>query len=444
MYRKAIEQLAHWAANPHRSPLLIRGARQVGKTYLVEHCAKNFFEHVITINFEFQPECLSCFESLDPEAIIKKLQLETGQVILKENTLLFLDEIQECPQAILALRYFKEKMPQLPVIAAGSLLEFTLNDENFRMPVGRVEFLYLYPLSFREFLKAIDEDVIIDWIAGVTLGDTVSPSLHTKCLGLVRDYCFIGGMPDAVKFYRDNRTDFSGIQNQQAKLLQAYNLDFGKYAKTKNQNRFLQIVFDKLSDFVSRQVTYSKIDMDSSSRDIKNALNMLRLAGLCKFIYSSTGEGIPLKANINFKKFKLLYLDVGLYLRDLGLNLSLLNNTDLELINSGALAEQYVGQELLSLSPATEMAQLYFWARDRKSSQAEVDYLYQHGAHVLPVEVKAGATGSLKSLHIFKEAYQSKLGLRISSRSLSLDGGVLSVPFYLISELDRLLAVALH
>ena len=439
MYRKAVKQLESWAKNPHRSPLLIRGARQVGKTYLVEHCSKNFFDNVVTINFEFQPECLSCFESLDPQVIIKKLQLETGQLILNKNTLLFLDEIQECPQAILALRYFKEKMPQLPVIAAGSLLEFTLNDENFRMPVGRVEFLYLYPLSFQEFLIAMGEEVITEWISEVKLHDTISSSLHNKCLGLVRDYCFIGGMPDAVKFYRDNRTDFSGIQNQQGKLLQAYSLDFGKYAKTKNQNRYLQIVFDKLSDFVVQQVMYSKIDMDSGSRDIKNALNMLRLAGLCKFVYSSTGEGIPLKANINFKKFKLIYLDVGLYLRDLGINLSLLNNNELELINSGSLAEQFVGQELLSLYPATEIAQLYFWARDKKSSQAEVDYLYQYGTKILPIEVKAGKTGRLKSLHMFKEIYNSPLGVRISSKPLCLQDDLLSVPFYLVSESNRLL-----
>ncbi|MCH9643376.1 MAG: ATP-binding protein [Gammaproteobacteria bacterium] len=438
MYRHAIKQLETWLSNPSRSPLLIRGARQVGKTYLVEQVASTHFNHTMTINFEFQPECIAAFKTLDPKEIISQLQLETGQTIDENNTLLFLDEIQDCPNAILALRYFKEKMPNLAVIGAGSLLEFTLEDEAFRMPVGRVEFLYLYPLDFKEFLIATDQKLLVEWIEQYNHKTETSETIHKKLLKLVREYCYIGGMPEVLNQYISSKNNLTAAQNQQSKLLQAYRLDFGKYAKTKGNHRYLQIVFERLSDIVGHQVNYSKIDPDTPSRDIKHALNMLKLAGLCYYIYSSSGAGIPLAANINYKKFKLLYIDIGLYLRDLKLNLALLNKEDIHLINSGTLAEQFVGQQLIQLYPSFEKAALYFWARNKKSSTAEVDYLWQHHDKIIPIEVKAGATGRLKSLHMFRETYQSPFGIRISSDTFGLHKDVLSIPFYLVTELERL------
>lgn len=439
MFRYTLDHLKSWATNPNRSPLIIRGARQVGKTYLVEQMAKQYFDHIVTINFELQPECIEAFENLNPQDILKRLQIETGFIINKPNTLLFLDEIQDCPNAIRALRYFKEKMPELAVIGAGSLLEFTLEDENFRMPVGRVEFLYLYPLNFKEFLIALDQKPLVEWLEACNTSTEIPNTIHEKCLKYVRDYIYIGGMPEVLKQYIAN-PDFSIAQAEQSKLLQAYRLDFGKYAKTKGDHRYLQITFEKLSDLVAEQVTYSKIDPDTPSRDIKRALKMLKLAGLCDYIHASNGSGIPLQANINYKKFKLLYIDNGLYLRDLQLNLSALNKEDLTLANEGKLAEQFVGQQLIQLFPAYEKAALYYWARDKKNSQAEVDYLWQHHDKIIPIEVKAGSTGRLKSLHMFKEAYRSPFGIRISTKKLNWDQDVLSIPFYLISELERLIS----
>ena len=444
MFRYAEKSLQKWMEKKEKSPLLIRGARQVGKTYLVENLAKRYFEQVFVINFEFMPEYAACFSTLDPHEIIKRFNLLHGGEVRLENSLLFLDEIQQCPEAILALRYFKEKMPELAVIAAGSLLEFVLHDQAFRMPVGRVEFMYLYPLSFKEFLLAIGDQSLVKWIESLELKqteDSLYPILHEKCLKRVREYCLVGGMPEAIQAYIQNPHSFQEVQNQQSKLLQGYLLDFGKYAKTHIQHRNLQQVFGKLSHQVASQLKYSQLDPDLPSRDVKYALEMLRLAGLCHFIRGTSGAGIPLEALVNEKKLKLVYGDVGLYLRSLYLDPGKMLLEDLSLINEGSVAEQYVAQELLVQKPSFEKGLLYFWARDNKGSQAEVDYLWQWHDQIIPLEVKAGASGWLKSLNLFRETYLSPFGVRISSRPLQWDESqkLWSIPFYLVSELERLL-----
>jgi predicted AAA+ superfamily ATPase len=449
MQRTAETYLRRWAQKPDslRSPLLIRGARQVGKTYLVEKVGAESFEEVITLNFEQVPKATGCFETLDPIQIIKNLQVLLGRMITPGKALLFLDEIQMCPEAILVLRYFKEQLPELAVVAAGSLLEFTLNDESFRMPVGRVEFLYLYPLSFKEFLLALEEKPLVEWIESFVPSEknTIPEAIHDKALSLVRDYSMIGGMPEVVAHYINNRLDTQEFQNQQGKLLLGYRLDFPKYAKSRKQQLHLNQVFDHLSQFIAEQVTYSKIAPELTSAYTKEALRLLKLAGLCHFIYGSSGAGIPLGANQNPKKLKLLYLDIGLYLRDLKLHPETLLQKKIDLINSGVLAEQFVGQELLTQEPLFENAELYFWARDKTASQAEVDYLCQIHDKIIPIEVKAGASKHLKSMHLFKETYQSPFGIRISSLpGCSLEtpewkeDRVFSIPLYLTSEVKRL------
>ena len=449
MFRTAEIYLEQWAKKPDtlRSPLIIRGARQVGKTYLVEKIGKNCFEQILTVNFEQLPKAVSCFGNLDPVEIIKNLQMLLGQAITPGKTLLFLDEIQVCPESILALRYFKEKMPNLAVIAAGSLLEFTLNDESFRMPVGRVEFLYLYPLSFKEFLLALGEQPLAEWIESFSLSvdNSIPEAIHDKALSLVREYSVIGGMPEVVEHYIANRLDRTEFQNQQGKLLLGYRLDFPKYTKSNHRLMHMSQVFDRLSSFITQQVTYSKIVPELSSTYIKEALHLLNLSGLCHFVYGSSGAGLPLGANINLKKLKIIYLDIGLYLRDLKLHSEILLQKNIELINSGTLAEQFVGQALLTQAPYFEKAQLYFWARDKQGSQAEVDYICQAHDQIIPIEVKTGASKWLKSMLLFKSTYHSPFGIRVSSLpGCSLNNvswkedKILSIPFYLSSEINRL------
>ncbi len=452
MRRFAEKYLRDWVRRENKSPLLIRGARQVGKTYLVEQIGQECFDQVMVVNFELISKAVDCFNSLEPTHIIQNLQLLTGTALelnKLNKTLLFLDEIQLCPQAILALRYFKEKMPQLAVIAAGSLLEFALNDESFRMPVGRVEFLYLYPLSFKEFLWALGEVPLAEWIETVNLSldskNTIPESIHAKALSLIREYCIVGGMPEVVAHYSTNRMDMMGFQNQQTKLLQGYRFDFAKYAKTKIQHQHLNLVFDQLSHVITQQITYSKIVPDLTAKDIKQALFLLKLAGLCHFVEGTSGAGIPLSALVNPKKQKLLYLDVGLYLRDLRIDPEISLQKEIALINSGSLSEQFVGQELITQELPFETPQLYFWARDKQGSEAEVDYLCQVHDQVIPIEVKTGASKWLKSLQLFKQTYQSPFGIRVSSQPLGLLEGsewkedqLLSIPFYLTSEIKRL------
>ncbi len=438
MFRQAEAYLTRWLKKKNRSPLLIRGARQVGKSYLIKAFGEKNFKNTVTINFEFMPTCIADFKSLDPVEIINRLQIQTGQKITPGDTLLFLDEIQDCKEALVALRYFKEKMPNLALIAAGSLLEFTLNDTEFRMPVGRVEFLFLNPMSFEEFLLAKNEDFLLEWIRTIKPGDPIPDSIHQKALSLVRDYTFTGGMPEAVQYFIDNPTDVLGVAEVQSKLVQGYALDFGKYSKTQNQHALLKTIFPKLPYHLGQQITYSKLEENVGIREIKAALELLRLAGLCHFITWTNGEGLPLAANQNPKKIKLLYLDTGLYLRELRLNSTLFAQGDLSLVNKGVLAEQWVGQQLLGLNSVSEKPALFFWSNDTRGSQSEIDYLWQKEDKIIPIEVKAGNSRQMKSLKIYLEKFPAPYGIRISHAPLGWESEkLLSVPYYLIGQLAR-------
>jgi predicted AAA+ superfamily ATPase len=439
MFRQAETYLNFWLTKKNRCPLLIRGARQIGKSYLVTQFGKANFKNLVTINFESMPTCIQDFKILNPHEIINRLQIQTLQKIIPGETLLFLDEIQECPEAILALRYFKEQLPDLAVIAAGSLLEFTLHDSEFRMPVGRVEFLFLQPMSFEEFLLARGEGFLLDWIKAIRISDSTPESIHQKALLAVRDYTMTGGMPEAVQHFIDHPMDILGVAAILSKLTQGYALDFGKYAHSQHQHGLLKSIFPKLPHHIGQQISYNKLDDTTGTREIKATLEALQLAGLCHPILWSNGEGVPLNANQNPKKFKLLYLDTGLYLRELRLNAELFSEGNLSLVNSGALAEQWVGQQLLTLQPFFEKPTLYFWTNDTRGSQSEIDYLWQKNDKILPIEVKAGNSRQMKSLEIYKSKFSPPYGIRISHAPLGFENPtLLSIPYYLIGQLDRL------
>ena len=436
MRRDIEKELILWKNHKERYPLIVRGARQVGKSYIIESFAKDNFENSVVVNFEFQPQLKECFKTLDPVEIINRLQLFFGVQINKEKTLLFLDEIQECPEAIASLRYFKEKMPGMPVIGAGSLLEFALRSANFKMPVGRIHFLYLEPLSFLEFLDALGDTQLREYLSSVTLENGVEEIAHLTLLERLRLYLVLGGMPALVKDYINNK-DLMSCQNMQVGLLQTYRADFGKYARTA-QHKYLQKVFDASPRLIGQRVKYSSIDSDTKSRDLKNALDLLILAGIIKPVYMSNASGLPLGAEINEKKLKLNFLDVGLMQNACGLHSELSMAKDLMQINSGAVAEQFVGEELRAYSDKHQESGLFFWARDKKNSSAEVDYLVNIGSDIFPVEVKAGKTGTLKSLRLFLEEKKAKFGIRVSQKQLSYNDKVLSIPLYMIGQIPRI------
>jgi predicted AAA+ superfamily ATPase len=437
MKRTLINELVKWKNQVNRMPLLLRGARQVGKTYLIEHFGKTYFDDMVNINLELQPRLKSCFDTLQPDLIIQTLEIETQKSIISGKTLLFIDEIQECPTAIEALRYFKEKYPDLHVIAAGSLLEFVLNEANFSFPVGRIEFLFLYPLSFSEFLLALGDKKLCEYLSHIQLTDSIPESIHDKAIERLKLYFVLGGMPAVVQSYIDNN-DLLRCQQLQAFILNTYRGDFGKYAHIVNPP-YCQRVFEKAPLLIAKKFKYVDVDPDIQSRELKKAVTALRLAGIITPIFMSKATGLPLNASINEKDFKLLFLDIGLVKYASRIDAEILLREDVLLINNGAIAEQFVGQELIAHQPSFDHAALFYWHKEQSKGSAEIDYLMQHKNHIIPLEVKAGKSGRLKSLQVFMHEKNSHIGIKISQDIFNYNGKILSLPLYMIAELQRLL-----
>lgn len=438
MFRTIEVELKKWHRKTERLPLIIRGARQVGKSFVVQKVGNELFENVLVIDFEFQSELSQCFETLDPQKIVNRLELMTGSSIIQGKTLLFLDEIQQCPRAIMALRYFKEKMPGLHVIAAGSLLEFIMHEADFSFPVGRVQFLYMGPLSFSEFLFNMGEGKLLEFLNHVTLQEGAPPPIHNKLMELMRLYFVIGGMPATVRTYLETRS-LSECRKIQLSLLQTYQNDFGKYA-SKAEYKYLQLLFEKAPGLVATHFKYVNVSNEVRSREIKVALEQLSYAGLINQVYATSASGIPLFAQVKENRFKILFLDIGLLHTAHKVDISELWEKDILQVHSGRLAEQFVGQQLLATGDFYEVPQLFFWKRESKGSSAEVDYLLTSGSNIVPIEVKAGKTGRLRSLQIFMKEKHSSIGVKVSMAPLSFSHSILSIPLYMINQLPRLVS----
>lgn len=437
MKRSIEKELWLWKDQKDRCPLIVRGARQVGKSYLIEKFGSEAFRECLVINFELHPEFADCFISLEPKEIVQKLKLYLNQSVTPGETLIFLDEIQQCPRALMALRYFKEKQPDLHVIAAGSLLEFALEDDNFSFPVGRVEFLHLRPMSLIEWLKVMGHDLLVEQMNEWSLNTPPDDGLHQHCLKLIRPYLFVGGMPALVDLYQKER-DFNRCERRQAALMKTYRDDFGKYAHHA-RHKYLQKILERTPFLVGKHFQYSKVDTEMRSRDLKIAVDQLSQAGLLTRIHATKANGLPLRAEISEKKFKVLLLDIGLLQFALGNLGSEMFQSEIIEIHRGALAEQFVGQELLAYSDYYTEKLLHFWHREKASSSAEVDYVVNIEGKIIPIEVKSGATGRLRSLKQLMEEKNIPFGVRISERPLTFEKRILSVPFYLIQFLPRLI-----
>lgn len=435
MKRMIEEELLKWKTKDKRLPLIVRGARQVGKSFTIEKFGLENFKTVVTINFELQPEFSNCFDSLDPERIVSRIELMTEKDLRDNESLLFLDEIQQCPRALLALRYFKEKRPALHVIAAGSLLEFALKEENFSFPVGRVEFLYMRPLSFHEYLYNLGFHKLLNLLQTINLENVLDHSFHEHTMKILREYMLIGGMPAIVSTYIETKS-YLEVRRLQSALLESYRNDFGKYA-SKAQFKYLQKFFDKAPFLVGHPFKYVKVDPDARSRELKTALEQLCWTGLINRVFQTNANGIPLQSEINEKKFKLIFLDIGLMQNANKIDPNLILDQDIWQINEGALAEQFVGQELLACANPYENTILYFW--EREEGTAEVDYVSQINARIVPIEVKAGKDRRLKSLKRFMDEKNRDLGVTLSQSPLEMKGKVLNVPFYLIDQMSRII-----
>lgn len=411
---------------------MLRGARQVGKTWAIREFARTEYEHFVEINLEEQTVYRDFFTAgLAPYDIIEKISNYFDIPVLPVKTLIFIDEIQLCQEAIQSLRFFFEKAPDYHVIGAGSLLEFEL--EKISIPVGRIQFLYMYPLCFTEFLAAGDYAHLTKNLKQAAIEKTSAPT-HLKLQEQLRDYTLVGGMPEAVSVFLKTR-QLSFVQQVQENILATYKRDFNKYAK-RNQIENLDQVFQAIPKHLGRKFVYSKINPHLRAQTLEKALRLLELAGICKRVYHTSANGLPLGAEKDSKKFKVIFLDIGLSLRLLDLNVrSLFLNPDPMLINEGAIAEAFVGQEILAHSPPELEAQLYYWHREAKASNAEIDYVVAHKHEVVPIEVKAGQSGTLRSLHLFMNEKNSRRGVRFYSNQAQLHemGKIDSLPLYTVS-----------
>lgn len=437
MQRSLEPVLKKWKKQSDRLPLILRGARQVGKSFIIEKFGKENFEQLVTCNFEFRPDLIRCFDNFDPLSICAKLEVAFKTKIIPGKTLLFLDEIQNCPKAIIALRYFKEKLPALHVISAGSLLEFVLHEEKFSFPVGRVQFLFLKPLSFYEYLISQNHHSLVEMLEQISLKQPLDPFIHEQLLLTLREYFLIGGMPAVVRSFLKTKSFFE-CQIILSGLLETYRADFSKYA-TKAQHKYLQLFFEKSPGLVCKSFKYAHISSEFRASDLKVSLEQLGWAGLVYKVIATSASGIPLQVHAKENKFKLLFLDIGLMNCVNKLDLQTVWDTDLMQINSGIQAEQFVGQELLAYADPYTNAQLYYWNRDKKGAMAEIDYVMQVRDNIVPIEVKAGTTGTLKSLAQFLLEKKRPFGIRISQHPLSFHEQILSIPLYLIHQLPRLI-----
>jgi predicted AAA+ superfamily ATPase len=366
-----------------------------------------------------------------------RLQAYLNVRITPGETLLFFDEIQECSAAITALRYFYEKLPELHIVAAGSLLEFEL--QKIGLPVGRVQFLNLHPLSFREFLVAQGEDLLLEEIHNLRTKQAVSAAAQQRLLEQVKTYCLIGGMPEVVATYIESRS-LPVCRQVQSEIIIAYRQDFLKYTKDSRLNE-VRTVFEAVPREIGNKIKYSNLNRDIRSTYLAEALQLLCQASVVRKVCHTSANGVPLGAEVDPRCFKCIFVDIGLAVRLLGLDLAAVHSIgDLELINRGALAEQFVGQELLAAAPSNEEPLLYYWKREAENSNAEVDYITAHGSQVIPIEVKAGATGRLRSLHLFlsQKPHHNK-GVRIYAGVYRREGKLLHLPFYAVSVLAELI-----
>ncbi len=450
MYRHFSTYLLDWKKREHKKPLIIRGARQVGKTFAVEEFGKSNFKQFFKINFEETPELKNFFATNDVKETLQNLEMFFDTEINLKETLLFLDEIQVCPEAIISLRYFYEKIPQLHIIAAGSLLDHTLSDLKFSMPVGRVEFAYMYPMDFYEFLLANNEKKLVNFLKKYTFDKKINTVFHQKLLKYLRLYFFIGGMPEAVKVFVE-RSKLVDVERVHESILKSYEYDFAKYGTGTQQE-----IMSRLLHFVPKNICqkFKYVNFDNSIRSniTKEALNLLQKSRIISPITYTKASGVPLSQNINERIFKLLFLDIGLVNHSLKIRLK--NIEDLLTINEGALAEQFVGQEFISFEPYFLENNLFYWIREKQNAEAELDYLAEVDDKVVPIEVKAGKTGSLKSLQVYVAEKNVKTAIRfntdlptvadvkikisLNKQLKDVDFKLISLPFYLIKEFKRL------
>lgn len=431
MERTLIEELHNWKDKSDRKPLILRGARQVGKTWLLKDFGKRFFKEVCYINFEQKDVLGAIFEgTLSPKRIIEQLSVYSGKKILPENTLIIFDEVQEMPRALTSLKYFAEEAPEYAICCAGSLLGVALH-EGTSFPVGKVEFLDLYPLSFREFLLANGEEMLLDYI--LKDGNRELAAFTERLTDYLKKYLVIGGMPSAILKWLDTH-DFFEVDDVQKQLVAAYENDFSKHAPRQMIEK-IRYVWDSIPSQLAkenRKFVYGLVREGARAREYEDSLMWLSDAGEIIRTYNISKPDIPIKAYANLKSFKVFLLDVGLLRCLSGVSPKvILEGSRIFEEFKGAFTEQYVCQEL---QLHKRLQTNFYWT---SSSSAEVDFMISDGMEVFPLECKAGLTMNAKSLKVYRQKYKPRLSLRTSllPYSRNEEEGIVNIPLYMLFAL---------
>ena len=452
LQRHCLTDFESWYSDKsNRKPLLIRGARQIGKTTAVRLFAKEQGLELIECNMEKPWNFKSILQNKNPQKIIESIEFEIDRDIDADNSILFFDEVQGSPELIPVLRYFYEEAPQYAVICTGSLIEFVLAEPTFSMPVGRVELYHMQPFSFEEYLLAMGHRKAFEFLQNYSFPDKIPDAIHQKLHSLVKEFIIVGGMPEAMLAYKETNK-LRTVEKIKSTLIETFILDFNKY-QPKANTVLLRSCFESLPLMMGKKLIYTKLDTEHKSRDIAPVVQQLKLAGVICKVFRTAANGIPLAAEKDDRFFKVISLDSGLLLTQLGLNPGSIESTnDINLVNQGVLSEQFIGQQLCGLIESYREPELFYWARQEASSSAEVDYVItDHQGTIVPVEVKSGKTGSLKSLQLMIKEKQLNYAVRFNADTPNLLSGdrgtvwgdvqfkLLSIPHYLVGQTQRIL-----
>jgi uncharacterized protein len=443
--RNIVDLLYDWKNKKDRKPLVVRGARQVGKTSAIHQFGNEAFKSYIPINLEIESHAALFARMLPIAELIQLIQLKFNKKISPGATLLFIDEVQNSAIAMNQLRYFHEEMPGLHVIAAGSLLEVKMKSEGFSFPVGRVEYCYLHPVTFDEFLGAQGETEALRYLISVKQDTVISEEIHTMLQKKFNTYLLVGGMPEAVAHYAESRS-FIDVDPVYESILTGLRDDVSKYASD-TKAKYIQHIIEHASKYVGLPVKYEKFGESSfRSREMSEAFDVLEKAMLINRVFASTSKQMPVIGNLK-KSPKLLHLDIGLVNYQLGVRSEIAMTEDINAVYHGQVAEQIAGQSLLAMNPRRHVI-LHYWRREEKGATSEVDYLIVITDRLIPIEVKSGKTGTLRSLHNLMDESRNDFAVRIYSGPLRIEKvttpnkkkfTLLSVPFYLLFRIQDLL-----
>lgn len=459
MYRMALMDLKLWFHRDHRKPLILRGARQVGKSTLVKLLCQMMDVQLLEINLEKNKiKEIDNEQNFSIKKVIEEIEVIANAKVTAQS-LIFLDEIQAQPLTVNRLRYFFEDRPDLKVIAAGSLLEVILEKVSFSMPVGRVEQYYLGPMTFTEFLRARGESILLEQLQTLSKEKAPTESLHLKLIDLLKEYYFVGGLPEAVKEFSESH-NFDRVREIQISLLNTYREDIPKYTKHKQGER-VEEVFEFTPANIGEKVQFSKFSK-AHSEQVREAIHLLAKAHLIYPVHNNSCVGMPLRAGLDSQVFKLYFLDIGLYNAKMGLTWrDFLALKPEELMTKGKMAEQFIAQHLFFRDSHQQTSELYYWLRGGKKQSAEVDFIIAQDSKIYPLEVKSGSTGKMRSLwqYVFEKKPELALKFDLASRRdpmslvkhivqtqqgpTEIECPLISAPLYAIENLKQYLSIGI-